>query len=1083
MSQLASLLRRFDELYPRRARGGLYALAGFDLQLRAHLADFAAALVSARDAESCGVHFFEAFSDFVRQAGPKKVCVQVKRTLDSQTMSRAAAGFVVLDEFMEREAPSIRDEICFEVLSESGDPNLMSAEAWDGIELPTGIEDRSRRQTRLKALRSQGRLLAPREEQDPWWRLIATVYPVLDDPFAFGREALEICLARGVDAEDAKRVRNHIAEAFFKRRRNIQTFPGEALTREKFEPRASPSRDIVLGEVPTIAHLLDGRFMDRPERLQDAAGALDGVLAERAWHAGPQVYALWLEGRSGNGKSVLLLQLMRKAVMGGASVIWLDDGSADLLPLLQAWAISSQITVDPIFVFVDDFNAPHKREMIDFDAMARLLRRHSETHWPILVTCGPPEQHEELKSTGHDDAFRISTWRLPPAGATERERLKAWFMERTGEVPRTGSAFEQDEGLMISLVFEMRRGDLAQFGRRFRRRLEGEGLVEALALPLALNRLYIWAPAAWLDQEHADALRRVNRDRDFSILSDERRLGGYLRLTHPHLSDAIYRCIRPRADAIVFSRDLANTFARALVADPMVAKLIPRRVAESHGRLGILDSLEVARGIARVWSSIPDVEVRFSSADRPYLWAYWTRCCRQWPEIADILGGASPLERARDALSTDHKTWGFIWLVLWECEPGHGGLAQDAWRWLRRECARRADRSDWNYVWQRLVECRAVLPEEMELAGLLRLGRQWLSGREDRPDWSYVWRGLVQCREDLPKGVELAGLLRLGHEWLSERQDRLDWTFVWQRLFEHADVSEKMVIAELGWTWLSTEKNKSRGEWDKIYEACLLSGFKDRGFCEAGVEWLMDNASQPQAPGIALPLLRALGKLDESHPLAIWIRRWLAAHHPHPFWMPVWEGLWNACPRASTVDLVLPWMRSGPSKDSIGFVGLILGEGLGRDDLLPQDRTAISSCLEEVEQEGDFVARPLAKSMYGMALLDTEQSSGLKWCQDALAGAENRPVREQAVLLLNLGVAQRKCHLVADSIATLQKARRFDPDNASIYYALARSYEAAGELEEAISLLHLAVGKRPEGYPKAAAKLAELQGFAAAGGE
>ena len=132
------------------------------------------------------------------------------------------------------------------------------------------------------------------------------------------------------------------------------------------------------------------------------------------------------------------------------------------------------------------------------------------------------------------------------------------------------------------MVFEMRKGEMYEFGRRFRRRLQDLDLVEALTAPLALNRLYISAPGSWLDERESDALRRLNQDQDFSMLTLGGRAGQYIRVTHPHLSNVIYEAVRERDDAVVRARDLHRAFAKSVQADPATGRLILHRGADNH---------------------------------------------------------------------------------------------------------------------------------------------------------------------------------------------------------------------------------------------------------------------------------------------------------------------------------------------------------------------------------------------------------------------------------------------------------------------------------------------------------------------
>jgi adenylylsulfate kinase-like enzyme len=73
--------------------------------------------------------------------------------------------------------------------------------------------------------------------------------------------------------------------------------------------------------------------LDRPGQVKTVLERLDLHVSTRDFHRDPYIYALWIEGRSGNGKSVLLLQLVQRLVQDrAAQVIWLDDASEHLLP-------------------------------------------------------------------------------------------------------------------------------------------------------------------------------------------------------------------------------------------------------------------------------------------------------------------------------------------------------------------------------------------------------------------------------------------------------------------------------------------------------------------------------------------------------------------------------------------------------------------------------------------------------------------------------------------------------------------------------------------------------------------------------
>ena len=172
---LIDLLNRYDEQHSARARGGLRAIAGFDFQLRSYLADFASLLAQDSDIQQAGQVFLEAFSDSARVEDDRVVCVQVKRTLTKTRLGEAAEEAVILDEFFEREASGLRDQIHFEVVGLVGKPDG-SAPGWDEVQLPKDLEDRDNRQERFARLLASGRLAQPRIDPDPWWRIIAATW-------------------------------------------------------------------------------------------------------------------------------------------------------------------------------------------------------------------------------------------------------------------------------------------------------------------------------------------------------------------------------------------------------------------------------------------------------------------------------------------------------------------------------------------------------------------------------------------------------------------------------------------------------------------------------------------------------------------------------------------------------------------------------------------------------------------------------------------------------------------------------------------------------------------------------------------
>lgn len=97
---LRRLLTEYAKAEPRRALGGLYALAGFDFQLRVYVAKLAEDLAGGDDISGAGAVFIEALSDLAKTDSQGLVCIQVKRTLTPAALKSAADEALAIDRFL-----------------------------------------------------------------------------------------------------------------------------------------------------------------------------------------------------------------------------------------------------------------------------------------------------------------------------------------------------------------------------------------------------------------------------------------------------------------------------------------------------------------------------------------------------------------------------------------------------------------------------------------------------------------------------------------------------------------------------------------------------------------------------------------------------------------------------------------------------------------------------------------------------------------------------------------------------------------------------------------------------------------------
>jgi hypothetical protein len=321
--ELSELLALYEKEHGRRAHGGLWALSGFDFQLRLHLAVFVEALVKREDIHGAGAHFahaLEGLSDYTGRHGAGWKCVQVKRTLrggSSGSLAAAAVEFAVIEGFLRKhladgELPKY--EVAGWRWEGAGHWSL------DAIELPKEVRDKSPDLVEWwREIRDQGRLLPLRVDPDPSWRLLAAVFPVMEQPFEFARAALEIGLRRYQMAPEAGR--NEIAELFKKMEARRLLSNWQILGDEDFKPDSREKlTSLRVGHQPSLKLCRNRQYMPRAAHVEAASSELEQVLALREHRDTSGLQVFWINGRSGAGKSVLLIQVMEEMSASFSSV-------------------------------------------------------------------------------------------------------------------------------------------------------------------------------------------------------------------------------------------------------------------------------------------------------------------------------------------------------------------------------------------------------------------------------------------------------------------------------------------------------------------------------------------------------------------------------------------------------------------------------------------------------------------------------------------------------------------------------------------------------------------------------------------
>lgn len=955
-SEITGLLSQYASAEPRRSVGGIYAMAGFAFQARVYVAELAEALArSGDDLRSKGDVFVEALSDIARwDAAQRLVLLQVKRTLTPATLDSAAGEIDAIESFICTTRPELKGALKYGVVS------AFTSGATQWTDLPKG----SRHKNIIRDLQTQGRLVSPRIEQDPWWRAVTAVWPHVDDPYLFARFAFERVLLRRVDPDDARLCRDAIAERYAASRR-----PGprvvQLLSAADFAPDRRVERfRLEVGRQATLPRMRAGQYMPRDARV--------AVLAERATAlsdlaALPQeaaVRTLWLSGRSGVGKSVLLLQLLEHLVLSGRRVQWLS-GEASLLDRALRGTEDLPPHEAPEFIAVDDIYDRDAREQLDLSRLATYVDEQGPRWWPLLITCGPTEFAEAFVDATRFRGFEVTAVPINPVGGSEAADVLHWVSERRGAAASgQGAAFaqaQQGKGLFVSMATELEFGDLRQFGARFCDRLAAASLQEPLRPLLALNRLYLRAPYRWLKESDRERLDALNRDGDFSVL-ELQSASQLVRLTHPHLSDAIYRVLVRPSTPLTYARDLALAFERSVdEGDYALAARLLRTFSASDRSL-LADRLVdvdmhwlAARCVAKVRTLPPGGDRRIQS-DMAISWAcwraahaslgpgvndliqraletldewrepdprqaqwpaYWSRLWRSHPNDESLAGWA--IRRIASDEGLKIPQWSRIWEALTEHQSSAQGVSPEmanvAVRWL--ECSQ--EQADWHFVWKKLSRQGQ---DALDTSRRLALAELELP---DVPSWAFVLQDMLALAADSADEDEARALVAQGCSWLTGREDRSDWLPTFLEVLKRRNLlpaGDALGLSDQAPKLLARLGNLSRGAAGHLLESMMDAGLADVEVVDAMFDWLQADRSHPAWPLIAGKCLRRLRDDERARTIAKDLVQAIERHPNAGAWhrlQTVLESDNSASANKSlkTVQAALARRKSAPAWDEV----------------------------------------------------------------------------------------------------------------------------------------------------------------------
>lgn len=642
---LRALEAKWRQTMRQRADGGRNAVAGFHYQFQSTLLRTVRRFLEDKDARGEDV-IAECLSDVRSVEGDGIVVTQIKRRHTGKSVRAALDELWDIDQ-LAADFPALRPRLRFNIQAASSElvDVHKAKENWrqrheqqrpgDGVL----IEDFIRR-VEIKTI------------SDPRRELHALLHEKFraSDPVGTVRR----WLARLVEAADsghgfliaARDIWGELVTLDSSKRRQPDDFQ---LWRNEYTPPSTVERGGYLtGQRPMLYHLRQGYFADRSAALDKVEqGFLNWADSRPAFVDNTvRLPVFWISGRSGAGKSVLMLQLLSRLHTDGvARILWLGDKPQRLSRAIEwidraAMVDESASHLLPVIAIDDPYQVGTTTDVAaqwqQALSMVEDLRQNGEgDRLPLIVCCGPTEQAVRFSEDFSGDVALTQSV-LDNESSTDYEQLRSWFIERTG---RTSPQVNEPNLLLVQLFFEWHHDlPLREFAHRFRDRLMGMDpsgtITDAVTRVLTLNRLYTGYPLTAFET----LLDPVQRDR-LAILQQQEHLetrgSGARRdmwIAHPHIAHILYETWFP----VETSQHERTSHLRQVVVDcqdhgtdatsrnsPLWA--LSRALRDETGELrGRVDN-DVARLLAKIYiQRVNDTLLRFS--DLPI-----------WIELATLL--------------------------------------------------------------------------------------------------------------------------------------------------------------------------------------------------------------------------------------------------------------------------------------------------------------------------------------------------------------------------------------------------------------------------------------------------------------
>lgn len=843
---LGNLIERWRATYPKRADGGWWALAGFRFQTLRFLSEYFAKISESRGLfQSAKGVLIEQLSDISIPHEDSVIrLVQAKRTLTQQALISAVVEAYCIGSVCSKEE---LEKIIFQVVCEKN-----AGASLAGVDGESVQAEISKVKTPLvwsvelyNAVigRFAGELAITERSNDFADIHVLFANERIAEPQALLDQCLGIVLgaAEGGALDGRDKIPLLLFDAFFKAPR-LKTAAQKGwmlIGKSEVEPLLNPTpASVSIGLRPTLDDFRKGRFRRRTA-LENLISDVSGWIKSERYNVEDQsIPVFWIEGRAGDGKSVVLLQLTEALLTNGTleRIIMLD--SAERLPEWLRSRDSYSTDIEPEFAIIDDLYAVADEDRWLDNVVASFSLANPRA---AIITCGPDYEMIRFRARGKG-RFRIASFRLAAPERDELAEISEWMRSRGVSIHRT---IEPSRSmLLIEYIFELTQGqEVTEFARRWRSNMERARCFQAVRHIIAVNILELPAPAGvarYGEQEAALQLLSNEHHMHFSRVGEN--AGGY-RLTHAALAWPIYKAwleAEPgiRSFGLRWADDLfVSLQCYHASGDIGAAQRLVLRVAQSPRII----KEEVASAMVRLYSLLR-AEFR-SSALYKNLLIRWLSFVVFSPSSISAFN-ADPLSDAKE--------------ILTECDDSSLMARIAVNLWLAAEAlADRLDSAELCSLSERaLLTCSVGIgigTSIVKAATTLRrqedrdrITSEWLNEHSDCDEAGWVLAYVLSTRRASEPQVNAA------MKWV---EARLSHSFSHEMLSTLLDSGERSPqVRELAFLWL--EKHPDHPSRHELLRALVNAYGDDSDVLKEVDVWLSEHESRPLAVMIHTVLIR-----------------------------------------------------------------------------------------------------------------------------------------------------------------------------------------------------------------------------------